>query len=560
MSPVPRLLSIIVVLTATLLLTITAPRATPNEQGLLLPSWLRLEGEYRVESNIINPMELSGTDARSVHWTEQRLRLDLGLVKMPFGAVVIQMDILDGVLFGDNGQWGGAVSPTSGLSLSSHRPNQAGWEIGLADNRDPLDPDSYLPVLRPVSTLELNLAFGEVFLPVGLLRIGRQPVAYGGGIMGHEGTRINRWGISRYSHIADRILFGTKLDQLFVLLSQGLDATFDTSTDRGLFLAMAYDWATQDDIYHSSDNLHQLSIGLQAKLPNLETKLMRIKNLQLSAFVVRRFNEEFQSSVTTLPFSLSGQIGEEIILGMEFQYAMVFGETREVSEGFALLMESEGGTQKISARGAHARLDLELGKVTLSLEFDYASGDDDPRSETDLTTFNFNRDFNVGLLLFEHILAFESARSAAVGIRNLSELEANSFPLTETATDGRFTNAIALFPQIKLDLLKSEKNKLHIRLGALIAWPAAQGGAIDSIMTALRTDGTRVDDDRVNFHGGPPGDYYGTELDLQIKWIYGNFFDWTLEGALLFPGNSLRDEHGDGVNTFLITNRFTFIF
>ncbi len=143
------------------------------------------------------------------------------------------------------------------------------------------------------------------------------------------------------------------------------------------------------------------------------------------------------------------------------------------------------------------------------MQADYASGDDDPRARSDLTVFSFDRDFNVGLLLFEHILAFESARSAAVGIETLKNLNSDSFPLTEVSTEGRFTNAIALFPQITWHLAERPDSEAHIRFGALIAWPAAKGGAVDPVRTILREDGLRIDDDAQNFHGGDPGNYWG---------------------------------------------------
>ena len=77
--------------------------------------------------------------------------------------------------------------------------------------------------------------------------------------------------------------------------------------------------------------------------------------------------------------------------------------------------------------------------MTFTLQWGYANGDDDPLTTTDLQITSWPRDTKLGLLLFEHTLAFQSARTAAVGIENLRQLEAESFPLTEIATDGRVT-------------------------------------------------------------------------------------------------------------------------
>lgn len=554
-------------MTAPAVLLAAAPAFAGPVAERLLPRWLLLGAEYRVETVAIDPIDPSGALVRDVHWTEQRLRLDAGLRVPGIVGVYIQLDALDGVLFGDNGDFGrgdfgggradGGPEPSFGLAVTSRWPNAATWEVGLRPGADPLDPGSYVPRLRPVDVVRVNRAWAEVLLPVGVLRIGRQPYAYGAAIASHDGGRHNRWGVSRYSDTADRVLFGTRLDLAWKALTGTLDPDEEPRADRGLLLALAYDWGTQDDIYRSADDLHQVLGGLQWLVPEAGWGGAVWRDVQASAFVAYRWNEEFDTAVWGLPLRLAGQVGP---VAVDLQYTLLVGATREVSEGFALLTSQSPRRQDIFAMGAHARVDVRLGPVELTVEGDYASGDDDPRSGTDLTIFNFARDFNVGLLLFEHVLAFESARSAAVGIENLSQLGADAFPLTEVATEGRFTNAIALFPQAKVDVVATEDHRAHVRLGVLMAWPAAAGGAVDPVMTTLREDGDRIDDDRVNFHGGSPGGYYGTEIDLQLGWIFRDFFHWTVEAAVLFPGSSLRDRDGLAVVSYLVENRVLFVF
>ena len=110
-----------------------------------------------------------------------------------------------------------------------------------------------------------------------------------------------------------------------------------------------------------------------------------------------------------------------------------------------------------------------------------------------------------------------------------------------------------------MDLVDNKKHKVHTRLGVLFAWPD-DGGVVDPIVTALALDGNSVEDDAVNFHGGKPGSYYGTEFDLQVSWEYREFFTWTVEAAYLQPGSSLEDEHGDAVSAYLVENRFGVVF
>jgi hypothetical protein len=146
-----------------------------------------------------------------------------------------------------------------------------------------------------------------------------------------------------------------------------------------------------------------------------------------------------------------------------------------------------------------------------------------------------------------------------VGLENLAGSDIKSFPLSEVQTDGRFTNAAAIFPQVYVELFESAKHLVHARAGVLMAWPAANG-VVDPIMTTLAEDGQSITDDAVNFNGGEPGDYYGTEVDFQLGWRFNKTFQWVVEGAVLFPGSSLQDENGDAVNSFLVENRFVVSF
>ncbi|HIA04391.1 MAG TPA: hypothetical protein EYN66_21280 [Myxococcales bacterium] len=517
------------------------------------PEWLDFKAEYRVQSLFINPLDLNGTEVTDVHWTEQRLRLELSLKKPKVGRIYIQTDLLAGVLFGDNGSFGSDPEPTSGLAIASKQPNRAGWDVGLRDGADPLNPNSYVPVLHSLSPLAVKYLFGEVYLPFGVLRVGRQALTDGAAISGHDGGRRNRWGVSRFNDITDRILIATKLDEAIRLIRNQGNHKLDTSTKRGVILALTYDWNVQDEITSYDDDTYQTNVVLSWRKDKANWFGTQWRDFQLTGVLVHKGSNAFDTSIWATPLRFETHVGPSFI---NLQLSWIFGETQEVSEGISLLSAKTPKKQELRQYGAHLYADYKLGPVTLGMEFDYASGDSDPRGHTPLTQFNFTRDFNVGLLLFEHLMAFQSARSAAVGIENLSKLNSPSFPLTEIASDGRFGNAIAIFPQLKVDLLTGPKHWLHARFGVLAAWPAA--GVVDPVMTILNEDGEHIEDDAVNFHGGDPGSYYGTEFDLQLEWTVAKFFTWTLEAAYLIPGDALEDMHGDAVPAYLIENRFVF--
>jgi hypothetical protein len=520
------------------------------------PDWLDLEAEYRVQTTWVDPLELNGTVAQSVSYTEQRLRLEPTFRLAEVGRIVTRLDLLDGVLFGDNGEYGGDPSAGSGMGLSSRWPNSAGWTIGLLPGRDPLNPDSYGPRLVGVAPVKVVHAWGEVVLPFGVLRVGRQPAASGPGINLHDGSRSNRWGVSRYSATADRVLFATKLSEAFRMLRAGSDHVPDRSMDDGVFLAAAWDQVVEDDVSVGGDDLHQLVGMLQWKARRPGWFGLPWQDFSFQVVVGGRFGRRFDTDVVAIPVSLDFGVGRVRFRG---EVVPVLGTSREISEGLAPLREADPARrvihdQQIRMFGAQAVLDVTTGPLTSTLEFDYASGDADPRDSTALTTYSFDRDANLGLLLFEHLLAFETARSAAVGIQNLNNLGTGSFPLTELSSEGRVQNAICLFPQ----LLYRPVEGLGIRAGALFAWSAAP--VVDPVMTLLAEDGERISDDAVNWNGGKPARYYGTELDLQLEWAFRRHFTWTLEGAAFLPGAAMRDESDDAVPSFLVQNRFTFVF
>lgn len=528
----------------------------PGDWHAQLPPWLELDAEYRTRTVFINPLELNGTGAENIDWTEHRMRLGFALKHGGWLALRTRMDILDGVLWGDNGQFPQDPSPNAGLSIATRRPNETAFDIGLRDGEDPLDPNSYGPEISGTDVLQVDHLYADVVLPFGLLRVGRQPASYGASLGGHDGGRHNRWGASEYGDIADRFLFGTKLDEA-VRMIRGSDGEIDPSLDNGVVLATWLDLYNTGDLFQAGDNLRQNGLLLSFNRREADWGGLEWSGLSAAVGMVRLANDNFETGIWAVPFILKGEVDR---FSFEANFTYQTGSTRELSEGLAVLNPRPPQSQDMRAYGARLVADVEVGPTVLTMEFDYARGDDDPRQESVITAFNFPRDLNVGLLMFERILAYESARRAEVGIENLRNLDAPSFPLTEASTEGRFTNAIALFPQVLVNWLDTPEHRLHTRFGVLMAWPEARGGAVDPVMTSLSEDGAEIADDAVNFHGGDPGNYYGTEFDLQLGWRFRQNFHWTVEGAVLLPGSSLEDENGDAVNSFLLENRFEFIF
>lgn len=508
-------------------------------EGLLSP---KVSLEYRVRHQLASPLSLSDASAPELSYFDQRLRagLDLGL-----GSKVrlrTAIDVLDGVLFGDNGTFVGTPRKLRGSIVGTRAPNLSRLTVGRLDpDQSSLDRQNFGYVLAEADLINLRTLYGEVVLPIGILRAGRQPIGNGRDVLTHDGARINRWGVSRSMDVVDGVSFGTKLSAVLDVI-QGRPPDLDLS--QGLFLALIAG-QMYEGLPNVSDDLMQYA-GSAWYLAKEEGWSGRG-----SVTLSQRVGDRFDSKLTTLGVGLELKVGR---LSVSAHHVQLLGSTREISEGLAVLATSSGppAIQRIQAFGGFAEVAFQLLEpLLLSVELYYASGDDDPRSTTDITQLTFTEDTNVGLHLFENVMAYQSARSAALGVANLKAVRPTSFPVAEVDTRGGLQNAVVLFPQVIVTPL----SWLGLRAGVMFAFTAVP--SVDPIGTLLRTDGTEISDDKVNYAGGKPGSYWGTEVDLGLTLRLAEHAAFDLEAAYLLPGDALRNEDGVAVNSFFLSSRLT---
>jgi hypothetical protein len=506
--------------------------------------------EYRVEVRRMDPLSLNDLSAPEASWYDQRLRLGAEARFYDRVRVTILADILDGVLFGDNGSFVGSPKRNRGSFVGARTPNLARLEVDrIRTDLSPLDRSGYGLVLKEAQPITVRELYGEALLPIGLLRAGRQPIGSGRSVLVHEGTRINRWGVSRGADALDALTFGTKLSAIFDAI-QGEE--IDPSPDRGLFLAALFGQVVEQQP-QLDDDLIQWVLTTFFLAKNEELFGVDVDRLKSGLVLAQRRGDLFESVVTTLTAYLDLERGP---LRLSLQHVQMFGGTKEVSEGLAALGTVSGAPalQDIRAFGGFAEIAWAIEPIELVFELFYASGDEDPRSTTPITQLTFAEDTNVGLHLFENVLAYESARSARLGVVNLNAVAPPSHVVAEVDTRGGLTNAIVLFPQITASPLPW----LSARAGVMFAFAAVK--TVDPIGTILAADGIEIADDAVNFHGGKPAKYWGTEIDLGLTLSPIPGFQLDLEGACLFPGDGLRDENGDAVRSFFIDGRLTFFY
>jgi hypothetical protein len=515
----------------------------PPERWALGNFGVRGTAEYRAQWQLIDPIALNSISSRRASWIEHRLRLDGAVDWQDRVRIVTSLDLLDGVLWGDNGTLGQDPAPNSGANVTTRNPNAVRPCIGVLGDGDPLEKDSYGYVDCEGNQLRVRHLYGDVVTPIGMFRIGRQATTLGTALVAADGNgRTNRFGISRTGNVVDRVLFVTK-----PLEALRPEAARDRAEDRGFFVALGYDRLVTDEVRLADDDLNQVVASLRLLAPTFAPE----RGLELGLYNAYRWDEAHGTQVDVLGARAFVRIGD---LRAGAEAVITLGSTREVSEAYSLVNNDPVTDQAIRQAGARAVVRYDRPRWGAYLELDYASGDGDPDTRTSLDQLYFAEDANVGLLLFEHILAFQSARAAAAGNELLRRLGAATFPADVVSTRGAFTNAVALFPQMDVRPVPS----VLLRGGVLVAWAAQR--TVDPVASLRRKDGSTIEDDLVNLNGGEPGDFYGVELDGRFQWRYLEHFALDLEGALFFPGDALEDVNGQAARSGLLQARSTFWF
>lgn len=501
------------------------------------------DAEYRAQFIYVDPLSLTTEDQTRFNVMEHRLRVGGTIDYAEKVKLTTSLDLLDGVLFGDNGAFGGTPAADSGLKVTIRSPNNTKACVLARPGADPLDPNSYGWGLCEASPVKVRRLFAQVNTPVGALRIGRQPMSFGMGIQNTDGDgRRNRFGVAYTGDSVDRILFATKPLEA----AKPKDAR-NTDENQGLLLIGMFDRISNGNPVVITDDVNQGAVALRL----IEPIAGRLRDLELLLFYAHRWNKSYETRVNTLggraAFKLSRfHAGVDMVANL--------GTTKEVAAAYSLITNDPVVPQQIAQLGARAVARWDEPRFSAYVEFDYASGDSDPQSGTPLSQFRFAEDTNVGLLMFEHALYFQSARASSAAVEITRRLGADTFPAERINTRGSFTDAIAIFPQ--LDVRPHES--VLLRGGVLVAWAPAP--VLDPVQSLTRRDGQNIGDDLVNFVGGKPGNFYGVELDARAQWRFLDHFALDVEAAVLFAGDAFQDVNGRVSRSMLVQGRTTAFF
>jgi limonene-1,2-epoxide hydrolase len=318
--------------------------------------------------------------------------------------------------------------------------------------------------------LQAVRGWGEAYTKWGRFSLGRMPMQWGAGILWNDGNDV----LAEYGDSADRFQVTSRIGPVFVM--------------------GAYD-VQYEGFLGAADDMQALSLAVG----------YRSETLGVGVLNNYRFRPEAPDNYQAYTGDLWG-FAELGPVRAELEGVGVFGGGN---------LDTGANDVSVMAFGLMAKGDYRSEKLGFGAEFGVASGDDDS-TDGNLKTFTFDRDHNVGLLLFE-----EALPTLQTTVQN----ETNGGRTTEAALSGDgISNAVYFRPAVRYKLIPE--------LEAEASWLVA--GRADS-------DGT----DETN-------EGYGNEFDLSLRydphphvWVKGTF-------GVLLPGPLYTkyesDDFGTGFN------------
>jgi hypothetical protein len=400
--------------------------------------------------------------------------------------------------------------------------------------------------------------FLEYSSPIGMFRVGHQTSHWAMGLLANDGDHPSLFGDYRGGSISERVLFATKPmgkeGPLALAVAGDLiyqDGRAQLVGDLPPSKTPAEELRPAGDSSPSTDDLKGKDRALQA----VAAVRWQAEHFELGVYGVFRHQERDCRSVGALtPFTEVLQVGVVDLAGrfdapVPGTRAHVFGEAEasfiggytsyvrnidQLRSGEDEAIQSWGGAATVGVAHVAGPARHSWGDLVVAVEYGYATGDADPYDGV-TRRFTFDQNHNVGLVLFDHVMAWQTARAATI------------------AQDPMVTYR----PSPGLELLPSEGaifGATYVNPTVVVRpqrWLDLKGGVVIAQTTADYVD---------PFHAGALGSYanfdggdekrhdLGVELDLgvdgRIAVASEIVFQLGAEGGVLFPGAALEDGAG----------------
>jgi hypothetical protein len=390
--------------------------------------------------------------------------------------------------------------------------------------------------------------------PIGVVRVGQQPSHWGMGILANDGDHPSLFGDYRYGDISERVLFATK--------PFGKASAFTVAAAGDLVYRDAQADITQQNYAAQAILLAEYEKGRnQLGLYGVYRHQWRNETSEPSSPYLETINVGIIDAAGRFAVAVKGT--EAYLFGAG-EGAVIFGGTNEersidqVQNGTLTQIRSYGGAAAVGVvHVAHCDCKREsedlriFGDVVGQIEVGYASGDANPVDDTE-KRFTFNPNHKVGLLLFDEIMRFQTARSAVALadplLQNRATPGSNLLASNGGVFGAEYINPTVVYRPVRW---------LDLKAGVVLA--EASADVVDPYRVA--TQGSYV-----NYLGGSATSRnLGIETDggfeVRIPLDHGITIALGAQGGVLFPGAALADALGQTMKTpWIALGRLGFLF
>ena len=469
---------------------------------------VRIDGSYRMRLNADTNLTLDeqGFASGQKTWAEHRLRLTPKIVEIgERDAIEIQgsFDIVSGIVGGD------VAADFRGYGLTD-RSQRTGLRAQGFDFRS---------------------LFAQIRTGLGVVQIGQMPNQWGMGMVANSGNGENTtdFGDARYGDIVDGALFATRPLVGFL----GPKSEFAQELAVAVAAELVYRDRFAQLVVKNGGGLQFGDVAWQGVAalvwdPGERTRAGFYLARRVQSFAAAAGNLHIWVYDAHLRHSRTLESG--MVLSLEGEAAQIYGGTNHAPN------LSAPGQTRVSQQGAVLRGGVARGQIEAELEGGYASGDANP-FDGQANNFQMNRDFKVGLVLFDEVLMFQSQNAA----RRLSDPRLSGAPpqgIDLLPTEGAVSNALYLKPTLRY------QPRLFgggLRLVGSVLFARAPQPVLDAYQ-ALVSSAAK------NAFGHDASRNYGVELDgaigYQAKLSRALGFEAGVQAGVLFPGDAFTRADG----------------
>lgn len=448
--------------------------------------------EYRVRGVGVSeyPLDAAGRTLDQQGYAEHRLRVGAVAKNGPV-SMTAEADLTNGLLLGET---------STSFPYVAYRRDHLG---GLAD-----------PTSIYVRQLWLDAK-----TPYGVVRAGHMLSRWGLGLVAHDGNGTPLWGDHYLGDTVERALFATRP---LAKSAPGLAPLVVAVGGDVVFRDQSADLRKGDRAYQGVTSVVWAPEGSSSRAGFYGVRRSQVDRdgYHLDAWVLDAHAR----------WSIESERGR---FWAEGEIARIFGETDTVRDIYA-------GSREIDQMGAAFELGAGFGsrkRTDLILAGGYASGDD-RAFDGRITSFKFDPEYNAGFILFEEVMAWQTAATA----RHVADPDTFGRPAPGARflpTEGAVTNARFLMPTVRYQPVKA----IEVKLGVLVA--QADRPLDDAYQTNALNGGVR----HTTLGSTTDSRDLGTEIDVGARytWERGRrpAIAADLQIGRFLPGDAFVDTAGE---------------